>query len=96
MTKKLQKLEVGNTHVINAWIPVFSVFCLMRNFKCVSALLLETNEGCLFPSVEQYGNFLFRGLLQTDMLSRSNQYWFAQKVEKYYVSEEVIFLWIIK
>lgn len=32
----------------------------------------------------------------TDMLSQSNQNWFAQKVEKYYVSEEVIFLWIIK
>lgn len=39
---------------------------------------------------------LLHGLLQTDMLSQSNQYWFAQKVEKRYVSEEVIFLQIRK
>lgn len=30
------------------------------------------------------------GLLQTDLLSQSNQYWFAQKVEKCYASEEVL------
>lgn len=89
-------MEVGNTHVISAWIPVFSVFSIMRNFKCVSALLLETNEELFISLHRAIWEFQFCGLLQTDLLSQSNQYWFVQKVEKCYVSEEVIFLWFIK
>lgn len=35
----------------------YLVFCIMRDFKCVSALLHETNERCSYPSTEQYENF---------------------------------------
>lgn len=34
----------------------YLMFCIMRDFKCVSALLRETNERCSYPSTEQYGN----------------------------------------
>lgn len=34
----------------------YLVFCIMRDFKCVSALLRETNERCSYPSAEQCGN----------------------------------------
>lgn len=64
----------------------YSVFCIMRDFKCVSALLCETNERCSYPSTEQYGNSVL--WTPTVILSQSNEYWFAQKADKCYIREE--------